>query len=111
MDNTKEHQELVDNILFAIGSLPNFRVWPRQVGTGRALNNYKHVISYGIPGEADIQGIIKPHGKFLAIEVKTGKGKLSVKQKKWKDMILKYGGVHIEARSVDQVLTELKKYL
>jgi hypothetical protein len=109
--STEEHQKLCDDVLHAVGSLPNVRLWPRVVGTGRALNNYDHVVSYGVPGESDLDGIIGPNGRKLSIEVKTGKAKLNEEQKKWKAMIKKFGGVHIVARSVEQVLAELKPYL
>jgi hypothetical protein len=111
MGSTKEHQELCDKILFAVGSLPNVRLWPRVVGVGRALNNYNHVVSYGIPGESDLDGIIGPNGRKLSIEIKTGKSQLRSEQKKWKAMIEKFGGVHIVARSVEQCLADLEKHL
>ena len=110
MNRTKEHNELLNAILLAVGSNKNIRVWPRVVGVGRALNS-ERVMAFGIKGETDIDGIIAPHGKKLAIEVKTGKAVLSSDQKKYRAMILKFGGVHITGRSVEQVLTELSEFL
>lgn len=106
MDNTKEHQKLVDDILFAVGSLPNVRIWPRHVGF-----DYMRKIKFGVEGESDLDGIIGPNGKRLSIEVKTGTGKLNAAQKRWKEMILKFGGVYVEARSVKDALDEINKYL
>ena len=106
MNNTKAHQKLVDDILFAFGSKPDVRVWKRVVGF-----DDEKMILYGIPGESDIQGIVAPHGRFLAIEVKTGKGVLSEKQKLWRDMILKFGGIYIEARDVVNSLAEFERQL
>jgi len=110
LNNTKAHQELLDKIMLAVGSLPNVRIWPRGVGLAKNMYN-ENVIRYGIPGESDLDGIIAPHGRRLHIEIKTGSGKLSEKQQKFKAMIEKFGGVYIEARSVEDCLTELKKYL
>ncbi len=104
--STLEHQKLVDAILFEVGSLPNVRLWPRQVGFDQEKK-----IKYGIRGESDLQGIIAPQGRMLCIEVKSGKAKLSKDQERWKAMVLRFGGVHIEARSVDQVLADLKPHL
>lgn len=106
MNNTRQHQQLLDDILLAVGSLPNVRVWPRGVGFDEIRK-----IRYGIPGETDLDGIIAPHGRRLHIEVKTGKGKLSEKQIKFRDMVVKFGAVYIEARSVEDCLTELRKYI
>lgn len=106
MDNTKEHQQLVDDILFAIGSMKEVRVWPRQVGF-----DYLRKIKFGVEGEADIQGIIAPNGRMLSIECKTGTGRLSAAQKRWRAMVEKYGGLYIEARSLNQVIDEVKRAL
>lgn len=110
MNNTLEHNQLMDDILFKVGSLPNVRLWPRVVGTARSFGS-GNVIKFGIDGESDLDGIIGPMGKKLSIEVKTGRGKLSKAQQTYKNMILKFGGVYIEARSVEQVLTELSPYI
>lgn len=106
MNNTAAHQKLAYEILEKVGSHPNIRLWIRVVGFDRLKK-----IRYGIPGEADLQGIAMPNGRMIAIEVKTGSGKLSVEQKRYRDMILRFGGVHILARSVEQVLTELQNHL
>ena len=106
MNNTLRHNKLLDDILFHIGSSKNIRLWVRVVGFDE-----KRKIKYGIPGESDLQGIIYPGGRMLSIEVKTGKGRLTGEQKRWRNMILKFGGIHIVARSVEEVLAELKPYL
>ena len=54
------------------------------------------------PGVPDIVGIL-PGGRFLGIEVKTAKGKLSDKQAYFKEMIEKNGGLYILARSIEDV--------
>jgi len=92
--------------MIAIGSMPNVRIWKRVVGFDRQKG-----IKYGIPGESDLQGIIAPHGKILAIECKTGLGKLNQDQIRFRDMIIKFGGIYIEARSVEQICKELANHL
>lgn len=106
MDNTKEHQKLVDDILFAVGSHKRIRLWTRNVGF-----DYMRKIKFGVEGEADLQGIIAPTGRMLGIECKTGTGRLSAAQKRWRDMLIKFGGLYIEARSIDQVLDEINRAL
>ena len=67
MNNTQAHQKLVDDLLFAFGSQPDVRCWKRVVGFDPLRK-----IHYGIEGETDIQGIVSPKGRMLAIEAKTG---------------------------------------
>lgn len=53
-------------------------------------------------GTSDILGI-DSNGRFIAIEVKTAKGRLSENQKIFIDDINKHGGLAFVARSVDDV--------
>lgn len=103
MNRTIEHQKLVDDILFKIGSLPNVRLWTRSVGVANPIGS-ERIIRFGIPGESDLQGILKPSGRYISIEVKTGSAKLSKAQKNWRNMILSFGGIYVEARSVEEAL-------
>lgn len=105
MNNSKDHQKLVDDILFAVGSMSNVRVWPRQVGVTSIEGR---VIAYGLPGETDIQGIIAPQGKMLCLEVKTGKGRLTEPQERYRDMIVRFGGVWACCRSVKDAMDVVK---
>ncbi len=119
MNNTKAHEQLVDDILFAIGSIPAVRVQKRKVGKAvpwgqikKAMNlrsfNDLRPIDWGIKGEADIQGWIAPFGRGLAVECKTGSGELEEDQEKWRTMFVKVGGLHIVARSVDDALDAVR---
>ena len=62
----------------------------------------KHSSPYAINGVSDILGLL-PSGRFLAIEVKSDTGKLSIHQKTFLEQINKNGGVAIMAKSVDEV--------
>ncbi|AFC22538.1 hypothetical protein phi1422_0018 [Bdellovibrio phage phi1422] len=108
-DHTKAHQKLVDDILFAIGSRADVRLWPRHVGAARGFDDDEFIIKYGIKGETDLDGVVAPWGLRLAIEVKTGAGVLNDDQEKWERMITKFGAIHIVARSVDQAVEDLEK--
>lgn len=57
--------------------------------------------AYGDVGAPDIVACHK--GKFIGIEAKVGTNKLSKWQEKHKRGILASNGIHIEARSVDDV--------
>lgn len=106
MNNSKAHQELQGKIMLAVGSLSYIRVWERRVGLATPIGTDRKVY-YGVKGEADIQGIIYPGGRALAIEVKTGNAVLSEDQRTWRAMFIKFGGLYIEARSVEDVIKSL----
>jgi Holliday junction resolvase len=57
------------------------------------------------PGVPDIIGIYD--GKFLGIEIKGERGKVSVKQQDFIDCINQHGGIAFIARSVDDVARHL----
>lgn len=95
------HTHLVNQIIRRLGTSPHCRIWKAHVGgVGR--------LRFGVPGQADITGILSG-GRRLEIEVKTGTGRLSKDQERFKTIIEKYDGVHIVARSVGQLLLELKR--
>ena len=72
-----------------------FRVW-----------HFKH---WGGPmgekGIADILGIY--NGKFLAIEIKTHRGRVSPEQQRFLDNVNQHGGIGFVARSVEDVAEAL----
>lgn len=103
-NHTRDHQQLVDDLLHAFGSRPDVRIWTRSVGF-----DMMRKIKYGIKGETDLQGIVAPSGRMLCIEVKTGAGRLTKEQERWRDMVIKFGAIYIEARSVEAALTEFEK--
>jgi len=62
----------------------------------------------GLAGVSDIIGIYK--GRFLAIEVKTAKGKLTVAQVTFQHTVQQEGGIAFVARSVQDVEDRLLEY-
>lgn len=63
-------------------------------------------LRFGSVGSADIIGILCD-GRFLAVECKSAKGKLSDPQRVFMADIRKYGGVAIVARSMDELAAGL----
>jgi hypothetical protein len=57
------------------------------------------------PGVPDIIGIYK--GRFLGIEIKGERGKVSLVQQQFIDLINQHGGIAFVARSVDDVARHL----
>lgn len=102
--STADHQKLVDDLLFAFGSMPDVRIWIRVVGF-----DLTRKIKYGVPGEPDLEGIVAPSGRMLCIEVKTGKAVLKKNQRLRRAMLEKFGALYIEARSVEQALADFHR--
>lgn len=61
----------------------------------------------GRNGVADILGCL-PGGRFLAIECKAGKGRLSPAQVEFQRDIIRQGGLHIVAYRVEDVIEVLE---
>lgn len=66
-------------------------------------------IRYGQPGQADICGILSPSGRYLAIEVKSAKGKVSDLQALHLELVRSQGGVAGVCRSVEDVAELLRE--
>jgi len=55
-------------------------------------------------GISDIIGFNKQDARFIAVEVKVGRDKLSIEQKQFLEDVNKAGGVGIECRSIDDII-------
>ncbi len=94
-------------ILLAWGAHPRLRLSRQNVG--KALIG-KRWVKFGVPGTADIVGIIAPTGRLLMIEVKSAKGKQRKAQEAMQRVITAFGGLYLVARSLaeaDAVLIPL----
>ena len=63
------------------------------------------------PGISDILGYHRATGRFLAIEVKTGKDKLSAEQTRFLKEVADAGGFACEGRALEQVRHEFRQWL
>ncbi len=92
---------------------PGARVWRNNrvdamvPGRGGKLRR----VMAGIDGQADITGILPPNGVRCEIEVKAEKDRQSVKQKAFEVMITQTGGIYLIARSVEQCLDDLGRWV
>lgn len=110
------HTDLVNEVLLYLSSLG--LAWANQTGqgwTGKFLgrNNAGQVVianarpvRFGLPGSTDILACIK--SRMVVVEVKTGTGRLQQNQKDFRTAAARAGALHIEARSVDDVVNTLK---
>jgi hypothetical protein len=101
---TSQHNLEVSRILRDLGQIPDLvRAWRNETGMAISID-LKRKISYGLKGSADILGLLH-NGRFLAIEVKTGKAVQSKQQKNFQSMVEKFGGIYLIAREE----TDIKK--
>ena len=96
-------KQIQNAILREFGTRPDLRIWRANVGAARIG---RRVVRFGIPGQADLTGIA-PDGRRLEIEVKSKDGRLSEDQKRFRDLIQRFKGIHIVARSVHDVYEQL----
>jgi len=85
-------------ILLDLGRDPRLRLW--RMNTGVAFAADGHPVRFGVPGQADITGILAD-GRRLEIEVKSATGRPTKHQENYRRMIESMGGVYILARSVE----------
>lgn len=69
----------------------------------------KRFMRFSIKGASDIFGIL-PDGKFLAVECKGEKGKLSIDQEIFLNQVNGRNAVGIVAHSLDELIKSLEKY-
>lgn len=96
------HTDLVNRILLDLS--PHGYV-ARNDTPGLVFDRHGRAMKLGVPGAADITGCIA--GRAIAVEVKTGKGDLATKQRRWRDAWIKAGGAWAKGRSVEQARADL----
>lgn len=79
--------------------------WPNETGKGRSLDG--SFVSYGLKGSGDILGCLHG-GRFVSIEVKTGRAYQRDSQIYFEKAITEIGGLYFVGRSVEQVIEELE---
>lgn len=82
------------------------RVFCWRQNVGGIVDGRGRYVQFGLTGCSDILGIM-PGGRFLAIEVKTPKGRVSPAQDKFRRNVEGSGGLYILARSIDDVAERL----
>lgn len=90
------HTDLVNRCLIRLSEM-GVLAWRNP--TGRAVAPSGAVFGFGLKGSSDILGVIPPNGRALAVECKTGTGRLSRQQEKFAAAFAKRGGIFVLARS------------
>lgn len=100
----KDIETAILNRLFELGIF----AWKNHTtGTYDAKSGgFRRNSTYAIKGVSDILGVL-PNGRFMAIEVKSMTGRVSLSQKKFLGRVEKLGGIGFVARSVKDVEEKL----
>ena len=96
-------RDILAAVLIAVTALPG-GMFIRQ-NTGVAVTVEGRRIRFGRPGQADIIGCYR--GRFVAIECKTARGRLSDAQVDYGIAVRGTGGTYIVARSAQDALDGL----
>lgn len=112
------HTNLVRAGLVALSAAGHL-AWDNQTGSGwvgkligrtaagRTILEMARPISFGLPGSADIIGLLDS-GIGLAAEAKTGTGRQRENQRKFQAAWEKRGGIYVLFRSVDELLGAIR---
>jgi hypothetical protein len=91
-----------DAIRVALGTEPGVVLWRNNCGTAEHWTP-KGVqrVRYGLaPGSADLVGLVG--GRFVALEVKAPKGRVTEEQREWLALVRRFGGFAAVVHSVDE---------
>lgn len=110
-----------NEILRTFGTRPDLRIWRANVGAARYQGQ---VVTFGVPGQADLTGIlpVTVHcpacgllagrvGMRLEIEVKRLDGRQSLAQERYQRLIQRFGGCYVLAHSVGDVWRAIGPHL
>ena len=94
--------QLVKSILIDAGYSRELVLWRNNTGgVNYEDKGKKRFVKFGVKGASDIFGIRKKDGKFIAIECKVGRNKLTYHQQYFGEMIQENNGIFIVARCLD----------
>jgi len=99
-----KESQLQDEIRLALGRVDGLVLWRNNIGVGEVRHGanergYKIRFGVGGPGGADLVGIYR--GRFVAVEVKTERGRQTEEQRMFQQLVERKGGVYVVLRSVD----------
>ena len=86
--------EILSEVMIEIGSIPGVLAWRNNTGMIKSADG--RFVRFGTPGSPDV--IVIAGGKFVGLEVKTERGRLSPRQRKWRAACETAGGIYAVVR-------------
>jgi hypothetical protein len=103
--------QISDAIRLALGADPTLVLWRNNVGIAEHWNGKSvDTVRYGLaPGSADFIGVLKPEGRFVALEIKSPTGRATPDQVTWLALVRRMGGFAAIVRSVDEARAAIER--
>lgn len=98
------HQSLLNRCKLFVST--HGRIWSQDT-PGLAYTRDGTPFKSGVKGASDLIGLLNPTGRMIAVEVKTGAGKLTKEQRAFGAMVEAMGGIFVCARSVEDIANRL----
>lgn len=99
------HTSLVNAVLLWL----KVRRWPaHKMNSGATRTDRGGFIRYGFPGCPDVIGIL-PGGRFLGVECKTGTGRLTPDQDRFRRTVEELGGVYVVVRELEDLVHAIEE--
>jgi hypothetical protein len=99
-------------IRLALGGERDLVLWRNSTGMAEHLDQHGRTYRqrYGLAvGSADLVGILAPHGRMVALEVKTARGRTTPEQDQWLALVRSRGGFAAVVRSVEEARAALER--
>lgn len=101
-------KDIQNAIRIAVSRLPGVVMWRNNTGIAEHWNGRNvERVAYGLgKGSADLVGIVD--GRFVALEIKTERGRVSPEQQVWLDLVNARGGYGAVVRSTDEAVAAVE---
>lgn len=104
--NTVSESQLQDGIRLALGQMPDVTLWRNNVGHAVMKGGARVTFGVGGPGGSDLIGMFR--GRFLAVEIKTPRGRQSPEQRQFQLLVESKNGIYLMPRSVQHAIDMLE---
>ena len=99
--------ELQQQIRLELGGERDLVLWRNHVGVGEHGGRVRR---FGLSiGSSDLIGILAPAGRFVALEVKSHRGRTTPEQDLFLELVRRRGGFATVVRSVDEARAALER--